>query len=989
VDALVVESGDTRQVFTLKGQDEGYRLLVEEMEQGTVILDRDGLILYVNRALASLVKKPAEDIVGTSILTWIDPASLDAYQKLIPLPQFHTDLLMRNAIGGAVPVLLAARRVSWNGRPAGIIIVTDLTEHQRQHEIAESEAFMRAVLKQSPQAILVCDPLGSIVMASAGADDLCGPGTVGRNFDDTPDFHPILAGTGVRLTFAMVQANQVPQGSEVIVAPVGVAHNCLVYHGDINDQAGRLLGYVITLADYTERKIIEEKLLRAEQDFKLLWETMESGTVFQDRSGNIFSMNPAAERILGKSPGDFLGNTSVSVEHDTLREDGSPYPGLEHPAMVALRTGEKVLGVVMGVYNPRERDYRWITIDAIPLFRTGEDKPYQVNTIFNDMTPTRQALEALKASEAKISALLKYAPAAIYEIDVPGRRFLSFNDAMCTITGYSREELQALDPAMLLDEDSRRLFTERVRRQLAGEHIGESVEYRIRKKDGSLIYAVVNVAFSSEKPGTAMVVAHDITTRRQMEDALRQSEERFRMALQNAPVSVATQDRNLRFTWAYNQRTRGADEIVGKTDTDLFPQEADRLTALKRAVLETGREMNEQMWVTSNGKRVFLDVFLEPLKDPAGEIIGVGIATVNLTRVRMVEDELRESEERFSKAFHASPVAMVIASLPEGRWVDVNESYLQLTEYGRDEIIGHTSAEIKLINPETRDRILEGLRSGVASKHIDLPIRTKSGKVIHTLSSNTLVTLNGQPHYITSSVDISERKRAEQLKDEFLGLISHEMRTPLTVIEGGLATVLTEGADMSPEDIRLLIQDSYAESLELGDILENLLELTRARANRLNLKLQPTKLSETTARVIKRLAKEHHHRIMTAFTLGTDTVLADPLRLHRILFNLVHNATKFAPPGTEIRLFTQREGDTVTIGVRDHGPGIPEAMRDRLFQPFEQLSLPQNRDQIQGTGLGLVVCRRLVEAHGGKIWFESTAGRGSTFLFTMPVASAE
>ena len=176
------------------------------------------------------------------------------------------------------------------------------------------------------------------------------------------------------------------------------------HHGDATGVRHRMAGIV---QDITARKEAEQALRESEARFRLLAETMWQGVVHQDADGTIVVMNPAAQRILGKSQDQFLGSTSVREERDTIREDGSLFPGLEHPAMVALRTGQPVRGVVMGVFNPTLAAYRWISIDAVPVVRPGQNRPSEVYTVFEDITERKRNEEHIRASLAEKEVLLK------------------------------------------------------------------------------------------------------------------------------------------------------------------------------------------------------------------------------------------------------------------------------------------------------------------------------------------------------------------------------------------------------------------------------------------------------------------------------------------------------------------------------------------------------------------------------------------------------
>ncbi|MFZ0931628.1 MAG: PAS domain-containing protein, partial [Syntrophobacteraceae bacterium] len=164
-----------------------------------------------------------------------------------------------------------------------------------------------------------------------------------------------------------------------------------------------------------ERKCVEETLRDSEEQYRLLFETMPNGVVFQDADGKIISMNSAAESILGKTPAEFAGHTSASAEHHTIREDGAPFPGLVHPSMEALRTGVEIRDTVMGVYNPREQGYRWVDINSVPLFRSGEPRPYQVYTTFEDITERKHMQEELRKSHDDLESRVKERTAELHQ----------------------------------------------------------------------------------------------------------------------------------------------------------------------------------------------------------------------------------------------------------------------------------------------------------------------------------------------------------------------------------------------------------------------------------------------------------------------------------------------------------------------------------------------------------------------------------------------
>ncbi len=230
--------------------------------------------------------------------------------------------------------------------------------------------------------------------------------------------------------------------------------------------------------------------------------------------------------------------------------------------------------------------------------------------------------------------------------------------------------------------------------------------------------------------------------------------------------------------------------------------------------------------------------------------------------------------------------------------------------------------------------------------------------------------------------DITDIKKAEQIKDEFIGLVSHELRTPLTIIIGSLRSAMPPG--ISPEDTYELLHNALEGAESLAEILENMLELSRYQANRLQLELRRTTIPDIAASVIEKLRGQGiTQQITTDFPADLPRIKADPIRVERILYNLMENASKYSPAISEIKISCREGEGYIVTGVTDQGEGISSEDQEKLFEPFRRLISPARRTS--GVGLGLVVCKRLVEAQGGWIKVESEPGKGATFSFALPI----
>jgi signal transduction histidine kinase len=244
------------------------------------------------------------------------------------------------------------------------------------------------------------------------------------------------------------------------------------------------------------------------------------------------------------------------------------------------------------------------------------------------------------------------------------------------------------------------------------------------------------------------------------------------------------------------------------------------------------------------------------------------------------------------------------------------------------------------------------------------------------------VTFDGRPAILGTIEDITDRKRIERAKDEFIGLVSHELRNPLTIVSGSVQTALSPG--LSAEEVRFLLENAIDGVHSMDTIISNLLELSRYQADRLKLSREQTVLRDVAQKVIKEVKISHPaHRYTLDVSQDVIHISADPVRVERILYNLIENASKYSPPESEIEIKIEPQKEFLAISVTDHGIGVPANRIDELFEPFQRLVDPSQ--SVKGLGLGLVVCKRLVEAHGGKITVQSQEGKGSTFTFTLPL----
>jgi len=408
------------------------------------------------------------------------------------------------------------------------------SELEEAKKLAEDKRrWLAAVMEALPIGIAITDVLGGTIQANGAFEQIWGePRPETRSVEDYAAFKAWWADSGKPVELEewasalAVRTGKTVSGQVMRIRRFDDSTAFVINSASpVRDADGSIAGCAVAIQDVSELKRVEESLRESEERHRVLSETMLQGVVHQDASGTIISMNPAAERILGKSREDFLGITSIDTEHDTIRENGEIFPGMEHPTMVALRTGVPIHGEIMGVFNPKLNEYRWISIDAVPVFRSGKDFLSEVYSVFEDITERKQAEIALRESEQRMQQALHVSRSFTFDwLPVTDQVIRSAScAAILKLTGDEAVNDTGEHFFQCVHPDDRARFG-----QILGDLTPASdcytAEYRYVSKDGSEITLEETGRASFDDSGSIqrlVGVSTDITLRKNAELALK------------------------------------------------------------------------------------------------------------------------------------------------------------------------------------------------------------------------------------------------------------------------------------------------------------------------------------------------------------------------------------------------------------------------------------------------------------------------------------
>jgi PAS domain S-box-containing protein len=598
-------------------------------------------------------------------------------------------------------------------------------------------------------------------------------------------------------------------------------------------------------------------------------------------------------------------------------------------------------------------------------------------------------------------------PNAICLVNIIDSRFVEINESFLRFTGYTREELIGhthyelnlwVNPEDFTKMDKSLQETGRV----------ANVEIKSRMKSGGIrtgLFSAQTIQLGNKN--YMILVITDITELRNMEQALKDSENKLAIAFRASPIAliIATMGDG-KFIEVNDNVTRltgyTREEIIGHTVDELkIWDNPDFRARIAKQLWETGRIDNEEVeWHTKSGEPHMMLM--------SAEIADIGgkkciVSSINdITYLKKIERNLRQSEEKFNKAFNASPGVLTISKVSDGTFLEINDSFTRVFGFIREEVIGHKSLELNIwVNPTDRVNMIHHLKKQGRVSNAEYRHRTKSGDIRTLLFSAEQIEFDGESCVLAVTNDITEYKRMEaqahevanlreldRLRTELLANVSHELRTPLASIKGFATMLLDYSKRLNLQEKREYLEIIDKNTDRLVELIEQLLEMSRLGSGMLSIKKSPANIINLCQTVITEARVRAPDHI---FTLDLPTQLPliniDDKRIRQVLDNVLDNAVKYSDAGTEITLSVRENGQEMLFSVADHGIGIPEKDMPRLFQRMFHGAQAQ-KTGIVGAGLGLSICKGLIEAHGGKIWVESKEGVGTSCYFALPITPA-
>ena len=750
-----------------------------------------------------------------------------------------------------------------------------------------------------------------------------------------------------------------------------------------------------------------------EEQFRLLVSSVKDYAIFMlDVEGHVATWNAGAQRIKGYRPEEIIGK-QISIFYT--------------PEDLAAQRPQRLLNIAIAEGRVEDEGWRvrkdgtrfWADV-VITALRDPAGQLVGFAKVTRDLTTQREAAEELRQSQSLLAATLHSIGDAVLATDERARITL-INGVAERLTGFPRDEALGKPISEVFDivnEETRAKVENPVVRVLRdGVVVGLANHTALISRDGVERPIADSGAPIRDADGVtrgAVLVFRDVTEERRAEEALRKSESLLAATLHSIGDGVLVTDEHACITminpvaerltgWVEEAAIgRAIDDVFNIINEDTREKAANPVTRVLKEGIVVGLA-NHTALISNDGTERPIADSGAPIRDAEGVARGAVLVFRDVTEERRAEEALRQSEEKLRLMIASIHDYAIYMLDPAGRVVTWNPGAERIKGYRADEIVGKDFSRFFLPEDIARGKPAEELAAAAKNGRFEDEswrvrkdgTRFWANVVVGAIHDNfgRLVGFAKVTRDLTERrmlederVRVAHAEEAVRLRDEFLSIASHELKTPLTALQLQLRGVLDRVAPIEAKLASKMTKAMRA-SERLADLIEKLLDASRIATGRLSLNPEAFDLVEVVQDVVEGVRDPATQAGCVLSTRLDGPVVGtwDRLRVEQILVNLLSNAIRYAA-GTPVEVSLAQQGEMAVIDVRDRGPGLSESDLTRIFQRFERANSMSNG----GLGLGLYITRQIVEAHGGSVSAQNLQGGGACFVVRLPMGpSAE
>jgi PAS domain S-box-containing protein len=788
---------------------------------------------------------------------------------------------------------------------------------------------------------------------------------------------------------------------------------------------GRIVKWFGTFTDIHDLKMAEEALRESEEqarrqnaELENIYQAAPVGLSLLDRDFRFVRLNETMAKIEGASVAQALGRTAREVTPQMADR-------LEPVFKRVIRTGRPIMNLEIRAENPREPGVERDFLASYYPVKAADGSVQGIGCVVLDITERKRAEEAVRESEERLRQAAQAGSFGLYSVNLrTGENYWS--PELRRIFGLSDDDAVVLGSSLvLIHPDDREETTRVIEASLDPRGDGEfEHEFRAQLPDGSTRWALArgktlfNGNGRRRKATRIIGVAFDITARKEAEERLHESEELFRTIFDLSGIGNLQLDPS---TGGFIRANREFRDWLGYSEGELSEMKLeevvhpddleDKLANIGRLLRgEVDEHFTETRCVRKDGEVVWGLITSRILRDASGRPLGAVTAVTDITERKRAEEALRESERRLKLSLAAGRAGTWEWRIKEDKLIGSDE-YYDLYGMAPGDLEPTLDNFILCVHPEDRDRILAEMSEVLQErKDAELEFRfIRAGGEARWAHSSAQLTLDeaGEPEMMVGiMIDITERKQAEMEredllrkerdareqaeaanrgKDEFVAMVSHELRSPLNAMLGWSKILKKGGVDAKTQSHAVEVIERSARAQQT--LIEDLLDMARIVGGKLRLETRPVSLArvvEAAADVVRPAAEAREIELLPSIN-SADEVTGDPDRLQQVVWNLLSNAVKFTTRGGSIKVILERVGASAQITVTDTGRGIKAEDLPFIFDRFRQADSSGSR-RFAGLGLGLALVKHLVELHGGQVYADSLGeGKGASFIVRLPV----